>query len=228
MCGRFSLTVEPDEIVAAFNLDRPLEHLPRYNIAPSQPIITIVVDSKTGAKESRLMLWGLIPSWSKDPSKFLINARAETVHQKPSFKSALKRRRCLIPADGFYEWQQGKGSKQPFYFSLSDGHRPLGEHRSIFAFAGLWESYLDLETCTIITTTANSLLAPVHDRMPVILTPEQYDRWLDPRIEQSEVLLSLLKPYPPELMQAVPVSRRVNAAQFDDPSCIEPLEGQEN
>ncbi len=216
MCGRFTLTATSDAIAEAFALDRPPEQLPRYNIAPSQPIITIVSDPETRHRESRFMIWGLIPSWSKDPSKGLINARAETVHEKPSFRSALKRRRCLIPADGFYEWQKlEKGSKQPFYFHLRD--------RGLFAFAGLWESYQDLETCTIITTKANALLETIHDRMPVILEPEQYDRWLDPNIDRLELLWPLLLPFPDEKMQAFPVSRRVNSAQHDDPSCIEPL-----
>ncbi len=220
MCGRYTLTSAPETIAEAFHLDRPPEHVPRYNIAPSQPIITIVTDPETRHRESRFMIWGLIPAWSKDPSKGLINARAETVHEKPSFRSALKRRRCLIPADGFYEWQKLERSKQPFYFHLRD--------RPVFAFAGLWESYQDIETCTIITTTANSLLEPIHDRMPVILEPDQYDLWLDPAMDRVEALWPLLNPFADDLMDAFPVSRRVNSAHQDDPSCIHPLEDNQD
>ncbi len=218
MCGRFTLAQSPDQVAKAFGLSAGPNFPPRYNIAPSQPVGVIVQDRESNKREFRLMVWGLIPSWAKDPSKLsLINARSETVAEKPSFRSAYKYRRCLIPADGFYEWQKvQRGPKQPFYFSMTGG--------SLFAFAGLWESWNDLETFTILTTTANTLLQTIHDRMPVILKPDDYDRWLDPSVQNPLELSDLLQPYPDEPMQAIPVSTRVNAAKVDEVECIEPLQ----
>ncbi|MCG9890857.1 MAG: SOS response-associated peptidase [Thermosynechococcaceae cyanobacterium MS004] len=218
MCGRFTLAKTPEQIAEAFSLPEVPDFPLRYNIAPSQPVGVIVQGRESDRREFRLMQWGLIPSWVKDPSKFanLINARAETVAEKPSFRSAFKYRRCLIPADGFYEWQKVKGgSKQPFHFTLTGN--------SIFAFAGLWESWNDFETFTILTTTANALLATIHDRMPVVLEPENYALWLDPSVQDPRQLVGFLKPYSDEPMQAIPVSTRVNSAQVDDALCIEPL-----
>jgi putative SOS response-associated peptidase YedK len=164
------------------------------------------------------MGWGLIPFWAKDPSigAKLINARSKTVTEKPSFRAVFKYRRCLIPADEFYEWQKTQsGAKQPFYFSMTDN--------AVFAFAGLWESWNDIETCTILTTAANGLLQPIHDRMPVILSPKDYGRWLDPTFQGGQSLLNLLRPFPDVPMQAIPVSTRVNSAKTDDMLCINPL-----
>jgi putative SOS response-associated peptidase YedK len=218
MCGRFTLAQPPQQIAKAFGLSDVPSFPPRYNIAPTQPVGVIVQDRDSGKREYRLMVWGLIPAWVKDPSTFanLINARAETIAEKPSFRTAYKYRRCLIPADGFYEWQKVKsGPKQPFYFTLRDN--------GLFAFAGLWESWNDIETFTILTTSANTLLQTIHDRMPVILNPEDYDRWIDPTIQDGQQLSDLLCPFPDESMQAIPVSTRVNAAVVDDAQCIAPL-----
>jgi putative SOS response-associated peptidase YedK len=218
MCGRYTLSKTPEEVAKAFSLSEAPIFPSRYNIAPSQPVGVIIQGRDSGKREFRLMQWGLIPSWVKDPSTFanLINARAETITEKPSFRVAYKYRRCLIPADGFYEWQKTRGAKQPFYFSMAGN--------SLFAFAGLWESWNDIETFTILTTTANTLLKTIHDRMPVILQPEDYARWLDPSIQDGRQLSDLLKPFPDEPMQAVPVSTRVNSATVDDIQCIEPLQ----
>jgi putative SOS response-associated peptidase YedK len=218
MCGRFTLTQSPQQIAKAFGLSDVSSFPPRYNIAPTQPVGVIVQDRDSGKREFRLMVWGLIPAWVKDPSTFanLINARAETIAEKPSFRTAYKYRRCLIPADGFYEWQKVKsGPKQPFYFTLRGN--------GVFAFAGLWESWNDIETFTILTTSANTLLQTIHDRMPVILKPEDYNRWLNPMIQDGRQLSDLLCPFPDESMQAIPVSTRVNAAIVDDAQCIAPL-----
>ncbi|WP_404790727.1 SOS response-associated peptidase [Altericista sp. CCNU0014] len=219
MCGRFTLSQSPERVAEAFGLTEVPEFPPRYNIAPSQPVGVILQNRDSGAREFRLMVWGLIPAWVKDPSKFanLINARSETAAEKPSFRAAYKYRRCLIPADGFYEWQKVKsGSKQPFLFTVGD--------RSLFAFAGLWESWNDIETCTILTTAANPLLRTVHDRMPVILNPEDYARWLDPTPREPQQLSGLLQPFPDKSMQAISVSTRINFAKVDDAQCIEPLQ----
>jgi putative SOS response-associated peptidase YedK len=201
MCGRFTLAQSPEAVTEAFGLSKVPDLSPRYNIAPSQPIGVVMRAKEAIQPEFRLMRWGLIPSWAKDPSigTKLINARSETATEKPSFRSAFKYRRCLIPADGFYEWQKTQqGAKQPFYFSMAGN--------GVFAFAGLWESWNDLETCTILTTTANDLLQPIHDRMPVILNPEDYGQWLDPKVQGGQSLSDLLRPFPDAPMQAIPVS----------------------
>jgi putative SOS response-associated peptidase YedK len=168
-----------------------------------------------------MLRWGLIPSWAKDPAMGakLINARAETVAEKPSFRSAFRHRRCLVVADGFYEWQKQEGKKQPFYFRLQDGQP--------FAFAGLWESWKDpngevVDSCTILTTEANQLMQPIHDRMPVILASQDYDLWLDPTV-QSEQLQNLLQPFPSEAMVSYPVSTKVNKPTNDTPELVNSL-----
>jgi putative SOS response-associated peptidase YedK len=173
-------------------------------------------------RELALLRWGLIPSWSKDPAigNRLINARAETAREKPSFRNAFRRHRCLIPANGFYEWQRRERGKQPYFVRMRDGR--------LFAFAGLWDRWENpgkdvIETCTILTTTANAILAPIHDRMPVILPAGEYDRWLDPSLKDPGSLAPLLVPFPPEEMLAFPVSPRVNAPSTDDEGCIAPL-----
>lgn len=220
MCGRFTLFASPDTIQAEFDLPEVPAHLaPRYNIAPTQAVAVI-----TNHAERRLELfqWGLIPSWAKDPSigSRMINARAETLAEKPSFRTALRKRRCLILADGFYEWRKDGGGKTPFFIHLRSG-RP-------FALAGLWEVWqtpdgVALPTCTIITTGPNNLVAALHDRMPVILPPDAYDRWLDPEPQAPADLAPLLVSYPADAMSLYAVSRAVNSPANDSPACIEPV-----
>jgi putative SOS response-associated peptidase YedK len=222
MCGRFTL-FEPDKILAReFGVSDFPPGSPRYNIAPSQPVAAVRAAPAGTGRELALLRWGLIPSWSKDPAigNRLINARAETAREKPSFRNAFRRHRCLIPANGFYEWQRRERGKQPYFVRMRDGR--------LFAFAGLWDRWENpgkdvIETCTILTTTANAILAPIHDRMPVILPAGEYDRWLDPSLKDPGSLAPLLVPFPPEEMLAFPVSPRVNAPSTDDEGCIAPL-----
>jgi putative SOS response-associated peptidase YedK len=222
MCGRFALISETEQVAELFEVENtavPIPPaIPRYNIAPTQPVLAVRLD-ENGRRELTFFRWGLIPSWSKDMSvgSRLINARAETVTEKPSFRNAFKRRRCLIPADGFYEWQKVNGKKQPLYIHGTDG-RPL-------ALAGLWELWQDpegtrLQTCTILTTTPNELMASIHDRMPVIIEPEDFSMWLDPG-QNPDDALHLLRPYPAEKMTAYPVSTAVNSPSNDTPECIQ-------
>ncbi len=219
MCGRFSQSLRSEAIAEAFQLIEIPDWQPRYNIAPTQ-MIPAIVAAESGNRQFKPLRWGLIPSWSKDPTigAKLINARSETVAEKPSFRSAFKQRRCLILADGFYEWRKQSGKKQPFYFRLENG--------SPFAFAGLWERWDSedsrLETCTILTTEANQTVAQVHDRMPVILKADSYDRWLDPS-QPPALLQELLRPYDSDLMTAYPVSLSVNSPWNDTPDCTAPL-----
>jgi putative SOS response-associated peptidase YedK len=219
MCGRFSLTQSTEAIADSFELENLPDLSPRYNIAPSQPIATVIQESE---RQFQWMQWGLIPSWAKDPSigNKLINARAETVSEKPSFRSAFKRRRCLIVADGFYEWQKVEGRKQPYYIQRQDG-KP-------FAFAGLWERWQpptgeEIVTCTIVTTSANALMQPIHERMPVILLLDSYDRWLDPNESDRKLLQDLLQPCASEVLKAFPISSTVNNPANDNPDCIVPV-----
>jgi putative SOS response-associated peptidase YedK len=189
---------------------------PRFNIAPSQPVLTVTQD-----KEHRgfsWLIWGLIPSWSKSARGF-INARAETLEARTSFSESFQRRRCLIPADGFYEWKKVGKAKQPYYFQL--------QNEAPFAFAGIWDRWhrdgVSVNSCAIVTTTPNGLLTPIHDRMPVILDPEGYDLWLNPG-EPAAVLRELLSPYPTSAMKSYPVSSEVNHTRVDDEHLIEPFE----
>lgn len=223
MCGRFSLSLTAPAITEAFDLDEVPDWTPRYNIAPTQPIPTVTSSSSQADRPDRhfrFLRWGLVPSWAKDLTigAKLINARAETVAEKPSFRSAFKQRRCLILADGFYEWKRVSNKKQPYYFQLADGQP--------FAFAGLWEHWqgedATVESCTILTTAANELLQAIHDRMPVILPPAAYDQWLDPKA-QLDQLHSLLQPYDAEAMKTHPVSSLVNSPSNDTPECINSL-----
>ncbi len=190
---------------------------PSYNVAPTQEVAT-VVESGEG-RRLEMSRWGLILAWADDPGigARMISARSETVAEKPSFKKAFKQRRCLIPTDGFYEWRKENGGKQPYYIRTKSG-RP-------FAFAGLWESWSrngeGIQSCTILTTGTNDFLQEIHHRMPVILSPEVYDLWLDPEVREPDQLLSLLAPYPGEDMEACPVSRRVNSPSNDEPGCVE-------
>jgi putative SOS response-associated peptidase YedK len=222
MCGRFTLTAETNQIQQTFPWVNIPENIPpRYNIAPSQPIAVIPND---GHNTLDFYVWGLIPSWAKDPEigNRLINARAETLVEKPSFRSAFRRRRCLVLADGFYEWRQEPGSKRktPMYIRLTSGQP--------FAFAGLWEIWDSpdgsvVPSCTIITTEPNTLMAGIHNRMPVILPESAYEPWLAPVETDPAQLTGLLKPYPPEAMQAYPISTRVNDPKNDLAECIQPL-----
>jgi putative SOS response-associated peptidase YedK len=221
MCGRYTLHHSSEEIEERFEAEAGEEIVaPRYNIAPSQIIPVIRPD---GPREMAGCKWGLIPFWAKDPQigHNLINARAETIAEKPSFKHAMAKRRCLIPADGFYEWQKrGKGPRQPMYIRLRDG--------GLFAFAGLWEEWRSPEgetirTCTIITTEPNELVAGIHNRMPTILKPDEEAAWIDPKSKVAD-LLPLLRPYPAQEMEAIPVSRAVNRPAFDDAACIAPVD----
>jgi putative SOS response-associated peptidase YedK len=219
MCGRFTLIADRKKLAESFaGYDLPEGLAPRYNIAPSQAVAVI---ANNGQQKIELFQWGLIPFWAKDPKigNRMINARAETLAEKPSFKNAYKRRRCLVLADGFYEWKKVNGAKTPMYIQLAGGEP--------FGFAGLWESWQSPEdstvlSCTIITTTPNQLLADIHNRMPVILPTSAYDTWLDPAERSPAQLDGLLKPYPAAEMTAVPVSTLVNNPKNDGPECIAP------
>ena len=222
MCARFTLTAKPSLITELFDLDLLLDVQRRYNIAPTQEILT-VRHSPEGPHEFAKLRWGLIPSWANDISigQKLLNARSETIGEKPSFRDAFRKRRCLIVADGFYEWKTENKKKLPYWIHFAD--------RKPFAFAGLWENWdspdgKKIESCTIITTSANAFLKPLHDRMPVILPKEHYASWLDQGIDQVKELQNLFEPLPDEALRMFAVSPQVNGPRFDDPSCIEPLE----
>ena len=230
MCGRFTLHHSPEEVAKRFEVQRVLfQSESRYNIAPSQPIATITTQDEARVLDAHR--WGLIPSWAKDPAigNRMINARAETLREKPAFKTALSRRRCLVPADGFYEWSTpfaDKGGtkakeKTPHYIKMKSGE--------LFALAGLWDEWKTpegemLRSCTIITTAPNEIITPLHHRMAVILKPEDEEAWLDPDLKDVDELSQLLQPYANDALELHSVSRRVNAPAFDDASCILPLE----
>ena len=221
MCGRFTLTVDPAELKEAFGgAIFPSKFAPRFNIAPSQPLLAIPND---GANTADFFIWGLIPMWAKDPSigNRLINARGETVAEKPSFRGSFKYKRCLILADGFYEWKAnpGKKTKTPYFIYMKD--------RKPFAFAGLWDSWegpdgSNIKTCTIITTEPNDLMEPIHNRMPVILHPRDYAKWLDISPQTPDNLLPLIKPFQADAMTAHPVSTLVNKPSNDSPELVVP------
>ncbi len=220
MCGRFTLTANPQVVRDVFSLTTVPEGIePRYNVAPTQPVAVITNEDPTALTFHR---WGLVPSWAKDLSigNKLINARAETAHEKPAFRAAFKRRRCLIPSSGFYEWKQTDGSKEPHFIHLRD--------EPVFAFAGLWEVWHSPEgdqmrTCTILTTEANSLVKSLHTRMPVILKPEDFDAWLEPDEVPAEALLPLMASYDADEMAEYEVSKLVNRPSYDTPELIEPV-----
>lgn len=220
MCGRFISSIELEELARYFNIQVfEGEYQPTYNAAPSQNI-AVIIDNKPRKLSS--FKWGLVPSWVKETKKIngLINARSETLREKPSFKSAFQKRRCLIPADGFFEWKKEERSKKPFRLALKNG--------SPFAMAGLWDIWnpsgdRPLYTCTIVTTRANTLVRELHDRMPVIIPPQEYDLWLDPAIQDFEQLNKLLIPYPAELMAMHPVSSLVNSPANNFPEVIQPI-----
>ncbi|MEZ5540974.1 MAG: SOS response-associated peptidase [Pseudomonadota bacterium] len=219
MCGRFSLATLPDTLASHFGVPRVPTLAPRYNIAPSQDIA--VIRAGAAGRECVLLRWGLVPAWSKEPrTKYsTINARAETVADKPAYRAAFRQRRCLIPATGFYEWQQRDGSKVPHYIHMQDG--------GLFAFAGVWERWQQgdaaLESCALIVTAANPVMAPIHDRMPAILAPAQYADWLDPDNADRDRLLAMLAPWTSSPMAAWPVSRLVNNPRHDAPECTAPV-----
>ena len=223
MCGRYRLSRRKQLIQEYFDTTDEVDWEPRYNIAPSQSVGIIRQDREKPERRFSLARWGLIPYWAKDSSigNKLINARSETVGSKPAFREAFENRRCLIPADGFYEWKRIVNGKQPFHFGLRDD--------SLFTFAGLWDQWKDasgqaVESCSILTTTPNALLADVHDRMPVILSPEHYDLWLDPGFKRTESLKGMLSPFDATLMKRYPVSTRVNFVKNDDPECAAALQ----
>lgn len=222
MCGRYTNSAGTNKIEKEFNINlSESKSKPRFNIAPSQQIDAVLnQDDKTILTELK---WGLVPSWSKDPDigNRMINARGETLAEKPSFREAFKKRRCIIPATGFYEWKKGAGGKQPYYFFLPD--------KPIFGFAGLYEEWTDkengdlLETCTIITIEANDVLKPIHDRMPVILNAENYALWLDETANDTDQLQKLIVPYSAKEMDSYPVSKTVNIPDVDSAELIKSI-----
>ena len=220
MCGRFTLTVSARVLAELFDVPEPAGVAQRYNIAPSQQVL--VARAGEEGRELSSVRWGLIPHWADEPSigNRMINARGETVASKPAFRSAIKHRRCLIPADGFYEWKKVGAGKQPHLIRFAD--------RRAFAFAGLWERWLPrdggsaVDSCTIITTTPNDLLRKLHDRMPVILPTDAFEEWLRPDPLAAPRLDELLAPHPAAEMEAFAVSRHVNSPANDGPECIAP------
>lgn len=224
MCGRYELHTNPAAIALAFGLAWPPEIHPRYNIAPTQQVPIVRVNA-AGERELVQVRWGLVPRWARDPSigARMINARAESVVTKPAYRTAFRRHRCLLPADGFYEWRtRADGSRRPVRVGMKDG--------GVFGLAGLYERWLSpdgepLDTCAIVTTNANALLAPLHDRMPVIVPSAAYEEWLDPATSDPELLLAS---FPSEPMTWWPVSTRVNSVNNDDPACIEALTAEDD
>lgn len=224
LCGRFTLGVTMEELMLRYMLDDIPEYMdyrPRYNIAPTQQVVAIIHDGTR--RRAGTLRWGLIPHWAKDISigSKLINARSETLLEKPAFRESFLRKRCLIPADGFYEWQkQENGKKVPFRITMED--------KGIFSFAGLYDIWINPEgqkvsSCTIITTRPNSLMSPIHDRMPVVIPSGQEDRWLNRSVQRPEEISSLLSPYPANQMQAYPVSAAVGKVANDSIELISPV-----
>jgi putative SOS response-associated peptidase YedK len=223
MCGRYRLS-RPKQILAEHFEANPFDDVwePRYNIAPSQPVPVIRQHPKQPQRVLSLMRWGLIPSWAKDMSgsASMINARSETAATKPAFRDPMRFRRCLVPADAFYEWRRTAEAKQPFCFEVKEGE--------LFAFAGLWDGWKGpngqwIKSCSILTTTPNAITSQVHDRMPVILGKDDYDLWLDPGMTNVEVLFDLLRPLDASLVRAFPISTRINHVQNDDEDCSSPV-----
>jgi len=224
MCGRYRLSRRKQLVEEYFDCGSWDEDwAPRYNIAPTQPVPVIRQNPKKPVRELSLMRWGLIPHWSKDGSGAAgtINARSETAATKPAFRDPLRYRRCLFPADGFYEWKRTATSKQPYCVEVNEGE--------LFAFAGLWDGWKDpkgkwIRTCSILTTTPNALTSRIHDRMPVILDPDSYDLWLDPGMTKVEAVSDLLKPCDARLMRSYPISTGINHVANDDEQCSLPVE----
>jgi len=219
MCGRFARSTRPDVLIREFGVKKTLIDLdPGYNIAPAQDIIIV---NNQGERQLVTCRWGFIPSWAKDPVSGckMINARAETVAEKPTFRAAFLDHRCLVIADGFFEWQKDEKGKMPYYIHLISGRA--------FGFAGLYNTLNSPEggsicTCTIITTDANELLAQVHDRMPVIIPKNKEDLWLDPGMQDQDILRGMLRPYPAQEMEMYPVSPKVNSPKFNSADTIKP------
>lgn len=231
MCGRFTLRAPAEAIASLFELAEEPEVFARYNIAPTQPIGIVRVNPASGEREWTHVLWGLIPSWSKDPSigARLINARSETVQEKPSFRAAFKRRRCLVPADGFYEWKKVDKRKQPYHITVTSSE----DGESLFAIAGLWESWTGpdgsvLESCTLLTTEANEALSSLHHRMPVILEPEDHAMWMGSGKDDDPYYLDqlqhLMRPYRSDAVSMRAVSTYVNNARNEGEACLEAVE----
>ncbi len=222
MCGRYTLAADAEQLQTRFQFDTPMdEYTPSYNIAPSQEVLAVIRDAEVN--RAGLLRWGLVPSWAKDPKVGyrMINARAESAAEKPSFRRAMRQRRCLILAAGYYEWQRHDGQKIPMYVRLRS--------REPFAFAGLWERWhgaddTTLVTCTILTTEANAWIQPIHHRMPVILDASQEALWLDRDVTEPEELESLLGPVASDILEAYAVSPQVNSARYNSPACILPAE----
>ena len=219
MCGRYAITSAPEAIRALFGYPEQPNFPPRYNVAPSQPVP--IVRLHEGVRSFGLVRWGLIPSWVKDPRTFslVINARGESVIERPAFRHAMQRRRCLFPADGFYEWRQEGRAKRPYFVRARAGG-PL-------AFAGLWETWTgpngeEMETAAIVTTRANQTLAPLHDRMPVVIAPDAFDFWLDGRKVDGETAAALIAPAPDDLLEAYEVAPLVNWVDNDSAELIAP------
>ena len=221
MCGRFRLTRKDQEIREYFDVPDDFEWKPRYNIAPTENVAVVRQRRDHPSRTLSGMRWGLIPYWSKDAkgAARMINARSEEITEKPAYREAFQQRRCLVPADGFYEWKREGKSKQPFHLGMTDD--------SLFAFAGIWERWKNpageiIKSCAILTTTPNNLLSGIHDRMPVILSPDDYEEWLNPAAD-IEVLKPMLKPYSSRTMRMYSVSTAVNRAGYDAPDCIAPV-----
>ncbi len=219
MCGRYAITTVPEAMRALFRYLNNPDFPPRYNVAPTQPVP--IIRMFEGQREFALVRWGLIPAWVKDPRAFslLINARGESAAEKPAFRNAMKRRRCLFPADGFYEWKQEAGGKRPYFVRLKSG-QPM-------AFAGLWEAWMgpngeEMETAAIVTTRASPAIAHIHDRMPVIVPSEAFDFWLDPNVD-VEMASTVIAPTPDAQLEFFPVSAAVNRTANDSPALLEPL-----
>ena len=222
MCGRFTLTATGEELAEEFDLPHAPALAPRYNIAPTQPVVAVRLHPETAVRELEFFHWGLIPHWAKDPNigSRMINARGETVAEKPSFRAAFRYRRCIIPASGFYEWRKENGHKQPYYIYHTEGR--------VLALAGLWEHWQgadgsEIESCTIITTRPNERIGELHDRMPVVLQPEDYSTWLSGNGRHQSDLQHLLRSAPEGLLDAHPVSTYVNRPANEGPECVAPL-----
>lgn len=223
VCNRYRLTQSKQYLAERFGAaDDEIEDRPRYNIAPTQPVVTVRKEHGRKSRHFTNMRWGLIPAWAKDMSigTKTLNARSETVTTTPAFRDSILTKRCLIPADGFYEWRKMGSVKQPYCFEVGEGQ--------VFAFAGLWDEWSSpdgeiIESCTVLTTGPNSLVADLHDRMPVIVPPDKYELWLDPEVTDFEAIRDILEPYDANLMRRYPVSMKLNNSRIDDAESASPV-----